>query len=296
MKKGIIYIILSGICFIVVNLFVKILGGGNSEVIISDLQKYPPHELVLARCVVSFIISLFIIKKKKIKVFGENKKWLIIRGLSGTIALTIFFYTIHYLPLAIASTIQYLAPIFTIIIAMLFFKERIKKIQWIFILISFLGIVFISLNKMNGINIINGQTSLTWITLGLISAVFSAIAYSAIVKLKDTDQPITIVIYFPMVAIPLMILLCLFDFTIPQGIEWFFLIIIGIFTQFAQILMTKALHIGNTSEIIPFQYLGAVYAFLVGYFIFNETLNMITNIGISLVIIGVIVNVIIRKN
>lgn len=293
MKKGIIYIILSGICFIIVNFFVKILGSENSETIIYDLQKYPPHELVLARCVVSFIISLFIIKKKKIKVFGENKKWLIIRGLSGTIALTIFFYTIHYLPIAIAATIQYLAPIFTIIIAMLFFKEKVKKIQWIFIFISFLGILFISLNK---INLINEKASLTWIMLGLISAIFSAIAYNAIVKLKDTDEPITIVIYFPMVAIPIMILLCLFDFTIPKGIEWFYLIMIGVFTQFAQILMTKALHLGNTSEIIPFQYLGAVYAFLVGYFIFNETLNMITNIGISLVIIGVVVNVIIRKN
>ena len=176
---------------------------------------------------------------------------------------------------------------------MLFFKEKVKKIQWIFIFISFLGILFISLNK---INLINEKASLTWIMLGLISAIFSAIAYNAIVKLKDTDEPITIVIYFPMVAIPIMILLCLFDFTIPQGIEWLYLIMIGIFTQFAQILMTKALHLGNTSEIIPFQYLGAVYAFLIGYFIFNETLNMITNIGISLVIIGVIVNVIIRKN
>ena len=293
MKKGITYIILSGICFIVVNFFVKILGGVNSEIIIADLQKYPPHELVLARCVVSFIISLFVIKKKKIQVFGVNKKWLIIRGLSGTIALTIFFYTIHYLPLAIASTIQYLAPIFTIIIAMLFFKEKVKKIQWIFIFISFLGILLMSLN---GLSLIHEQVALTWIMLGLISAIFSATAYNAIVKLKDTDQPITIVIYFPMVAIPIMILLCLFDFTIPQGIEWFYLIMIGIFTQFAQILMTKALHLGDTSEIIPFQYLGAVYAFLVGYFIFNETLNMITNIGISLVMIGVIVNVIIRKN
>jgi drug/metabolite transporter (DMT)-like permease len=98
-----------------------------------------------------------------------------------------------------------------------------------------------------------------------------------------------------MIAMPIMILLCFYSFTMPQGIEWILLLLIGIFTQFAQILMTYALHSGSASTITPFQYLGAIYAFLLGYFVFDETLNMIVNIGICLVISGVIVNALIRK-
>lgn len=295
MNKGILYIILSGLCFLIVNFFVKLLGAGDSQNIIEGLQKYPGHELVLARSIVSFAISLFIIKKKKLPLFGNNKRWLIIRGVSGTIALTIFFYTIHYLPLAIASTVQYLAPIFTIIIAMIVLKEKVKTLQWFFIGLSFSGVVLIALDKITGVNTEPDQISFFWLGLGFIAAVFSGLAYTAIIKLKSTDAPITIVFYFPMISIPIMILLCFYSFTIPQGIEWFFLLLIGIFTQLAQISMTRALHSGSASTITPLQYLGAIYAFLLGYFIFDETLSMIVNIGICLVISGVIVNVAIRK-
>ena len=132
--------------------------------------------------------------------------------------------------------------------------------------------------------------------MGILSAVFSGIAYTAIVKLKPTDAPITIVFYFPMIAIPFMIVLCLFEFTMPQGIEWIIILVIGVFTQFAQVLLTKAFHEGSASTISPFQYLGAIYAFLLGSFVFNETLSLIVNIGIFIVVGSVIINAFIRKS
>lgn len=294
MNRGILYIILSGLCFMVVNFFVKLLGAGDAQNIVTGLQKYPGHELVLARSIVSFAISLFIIKQRRLPVFGNNKKWLLIRGLAGTFALTIFFYTIHYLPLAVASTIQYLAPIFTVFFAMYFLKEKVKTLQWFFVGLSFLGVVLIAIDR-SLVSSSGEEISFLWLGLGIIAAVLAGLAYTAIMKLRNTDEPITIVLYFPMVAIPLMTILCFFDFTTPRGIEWGFLILIGIFTQFAQILLTKALHLGSASTITPFQYLGAIYAFLIGFFVFNETLSFVVNIGITLVISGVIINALLKK-
>ena len=140
-----------------------------------------------------------------------------------------------------------------------------------------------------------GGLSPLWLGAGMIAAVLSGVAYVAIMKLKPTDAPITIVMYFPMIAIPFMILLCLWEFTVPQGIEWLFLLIIGVFTQFAQITMTRALHSGNAATIVPFQYLGAIYGFIVGYFIFLESLSNTLLIGMSLVLFGVIVNSVLRQ-
>ena len=293
MNKGIVFIILSGLCFIVVNFFVKLLGAGEGQELVDNLQRYPAHELVLARSVVSFSISLFIIKRRKLSVFGNNKTWLLLRGISGTIALTIFFYTIHHLPLAVASTIQYLSPIFTVVLAIFFLKEHVKLIQWLFILLSFSGVALISFSNLF---IEQGEhLSLFWIGMGMLSAVFSGIAYTSIMKLRETDAPITIVMYFPMVAIPFMVIMCFWEFTTPQGIEWLFLLLIGIFTQLAQILLTKALHEGSASLIMPFQYLGAIYAFLIGFFLFDEKLSLIIDVGIVLVILGVLSNAIIRN-
>ncbi len=82
----------------------------------------------------------------------------------------------------------------------------------------------------------------------------------------------------------------------PQGIEWFIILIIGIFTQFAQVLLTKAFHEVSASTISPFQYLGAIYAFSLGTFVFNETLSLIVNIGIVIVVSSVVINAFIRKS
>lgn len=286
---------LSGICFIVVNTFVKVLGPNHTDGFLGDLQGYPAHELVLARSIVSFILSLIIIKQKKIPVFGVNKKWLIVRGLAGMIALTIFFYTMHNLPLAVAVTVQYLAPIFTIILAMILLKEKVRSFQWIFIAMSFLGGLLILISRGDS-SAGTGELSAFWLGLGVLSAVLSGVSYTAIMKLKSTDAPITIVFYFPMISIPFMALLCLFDFTMPQGMEWIYLLLIGIFTQLAQITLTRALHQGSASTIIPVQYLGAIYAFIVGYYLFGETLSNTIILGTVLVLSGVIINATLKKS
>lgn len=295
MKKGILYIILSGLSFTVVNFFVKLLGNPSSTSLGDGLQSYPAHELVLARSIVSFSISLFIIKQRKMPFWGNNKRWLLVRGISGTIALTLFFYTIHFLPLAVASTVQYLAPIFTVIFAIILLGEKVLARQWFFILLSFVGTALIASEKLIDPSLSTESFSFLWFGLGMLSAAFSGIAYVAIMKLRNTDQPITIVMYFPMIAAPIMTVLCFYDFTMPRGIEWLFLLIIGIFTQIAQILLTRALHIGNASTITPFQYLGAIYAFLIGLFVFHESLSWIVNLGIILTVSGVVINAALKK-
>jgi len=58
--------------------------------------------------------------------------------------------------------------------------------------------------------------------------------------------------------------------------------------------LTKALHLGSSSLIIPFQYLGIVYALFVGYFVFDERLNMMVNLGVLFIFLGIIMNAYLR--
>ncbi len=291
MNKGILYILLSGISFFFINFLVKTLGN-NPFPFLGEVQKYPPHELVFFRSLISFSISAYIIHRKKLPLFGVNRKWLFLRGFAGMIALTIFFFTLHHLPFAVASTLQYLSPIFTVFIAGLFFKERIHWFYWLTSIFAFIGVVLVGIKPSE--NSFNSY-SLIWIFLGVLSAFLSGVAYNAIHKLKDTEAPINIVIYFPMLALPIMGFWCLFDFTFPKGIEWVILLFIGIFTQIAQVCMTRAFMQGKTQIIAPFQYLGAIYALLSGFFVFNEVLNVVSIIGITLILLGVLLGVFIKK-
>ncbi len=286
--KGIQYILLSGLSFSLVNFFVKILGGNSGVFVNTNFQTYGAHELVFFRSLVSFTISAYVINKRNLPFFGNNKKWLLVRGFAGVIALTIFFFTLQKLPIAIASVVQYLSPIFTVILAIIVLKEKVLKAQWIFILAAFSGVLLIGMNNLFGGEKI--ALDQMWLLLGVVSAFFSGIAYVAIVKLKHTDSPVTIVMYFPMLALPIMGIWCIFDFVMPRGWEWLILLMIGIFTQMAQILMTKALHVSDTSRIVPFQYLGAIYAIFIGWFAFFEHLDFILLFGIGLIILSVVAN------
>lgn len=288
MLLGIRYILLSGLSFLLVNFLVKTLGGNNELSAYFHFQSYGAHELVFFRSLVSFAISAFIIKRRKLPFLGNNKKWLLVRGFAGVIALTIFFFTLQELPLAVASILQYLSPIFTVILAAILLKDKIFTVQWILILLAFCGVLLIAFANFSEKSVIVIRP--IWLVLGIVSSFFSAIAYVAIVKLKQTDQPISIVLYFPMLALPIMGIWCLVDFVMPIGWEWLVLLLIGVFTQVAQILMTKALHNADTAKIVPFQYLGAIYALLIGWFVFDERLSLLVIIGMTVIIFCVILN------
>jgi drug/metabolite transporter (DMT)-like permease len=229
-------------------------------------------------------------------IIGQNKKWLLIRGTAGMIALTLFFYTIHTLPIAISSILQYLAPIFTLLFATIWLKEKIKWLQWMCIGIALSGVFIIGIGKntAENIHILHTISNFKWIIIGVISAVFSGLAYVSVVKLKTTEQPLHVVIAFPMVSLPVMAIWTYFDFVIPIGIEWIYLILLGVFTQIAQVFMTKAFMFGDVAIVSPFQYLGSIYAIFVGTFLFNEILPFNSFVGIFLILTGVLLNIVVK--
>lgn len=188
----------------------------------------------------------------------------------------------------VAVTIQYLSPILTVILALFLFNEKVKPIQFVYFIVSFGGIIFLMLGENKGIS--THSISPLWVVAGVGSSIGSAIAYNAIQKCKDTDHPMNIVFYFPLVATPIMLVFCCFDAVFPRGIEWLFLILMGIFTQFAQLFMTKALHEGGLVKITPFNYVGAIYAFFIGLFLFNEFITWEALFGILLICFGVLAN------
>jgi drug/metabolite transporter (DMT)-like permease len=282
--KGILYLLLATFTFALVNMGVKLLNDPNF--LIPEPRSYPVYEVVFFRSLISLSICLAVIRAKKIPILGNNKKWLLVRGLTGATGLYLFFLTIQNMPMAVATTVQYLSPVFTIIIAIFLLNEKVKPIQWLFITISLSGIFVMGYDpgKMS-------DAHLTWLIVGVVSAFFSGIAYNAIMKCRDTDHPVVVVMYFPLVATPIMLVMCILNgFIIPAGIEWIILLLIGILTQVAQVCMTRAFIADSASTVAPLKYLGSVYAVLIGLFVFDETVSLYATTGMIFVVSGVILN------
>ncbi len=267
MPPGVKYIIISTIFFALMNVGVKY------------LTAIPAHEIVLFRGLVSLIVCYLMLRRLKISLWGNNKRLLIYRGLAGTAGLIMYFYTVQNMPLASAVTIQYMSPIFTIILAGIMLQESPRPIQWLFFIVSFAGVVMIK-----GFD---PRVDVMELVIGVSSAFFSGLAYNFIRKLKDYDQPLVVVFYFPMVTVPIIGTYTIFHWVTPNLEELIVLILIGLVTTAAQIYMTKAYQVDKASNISNFNYLGSIYAIVIGLLFFDETIGALAMAGIGLIIFGV---------
>ena len=263
-------------------MLLSVLGFALMNLVVKFLNHLPATELVFFRSVISLALSGWIIFRKKLHPLGNRRGLLFLRGLFGATALTLFFTTLQQLPLGTAITLQYLSPVFTSFFAIFLLKERVSWVQWLFFGLSIGGIVLIK-----GFD----PSMSPWLlAAGLLSAIFSGLAYNMIRLVRHTDEAVVVVFYFPLVALPIMLVFSFFYWENPSGWDWPLLLLMGLLTQFAQINMTKALQSTTLNKIAGFKYLGLLFAIGFDVVIFNVSYAWITLVGMALVVSGVLLN------
>src|SRR5690606_24545049 len=232
------------------------------------------------------IASYAILRQQRIPILGNNKKLLTLRGIAGCLGLIGSFYTLQNIPLASAVTINYLSPFFTAILGIFIVGQKLRPQQYIYFLLAIAGVWL-----LKGFDT---RISTLHLIVGLSAALFAGVAYNIIAKLKTSEHPLVIIFYFPLVTIPVVGIYCLFHWQQPIGVDWLYLLLIGLFTQCAQYYMTLSYQQANLSKVASLNYLGVIYAILFGYFLFDEMLNVYSFIGIGIIILSVILNLRVR--
>lgn len=270
-NKGVFYMVVATMFFATMNILVKY------------IPRVGAVEIVFFRSVVSLIMSYIVLRHQHIYVWGHNKKWLIIRGIAGSAGLLFFFATIKMMPLGSAIAIQYMSPVFTSLLGIFIVKEKVKPLQWLFFGLAFLGVV--------AIQGFDPRVTTTQVLIGVAGAAAAGMAYNSIRKLKSSDHPLVIIFYFPLVTIPVTGIYLINHWLNPTWFELVILLGIGIVTQFAQYFMTKAYQSDTLSKIASIQYIGIVFAITFGYLLFDETYDIMSGLGIIIIILAVILNV-----
>ena len=252
------------------------------KVCVKFVPHIPPIEIILFRSIISLVISLAFLLNQNVSIWGNNKKILFLRGLSGAIALSLFFMLLQQIPLAAASSMQYLSPVFTAILGVFIVKEKVAKRQFLYFGLSLIGIFIIQGfdTRISGFHL----------SLGLGSSLFTGFAYNFIRKLKTSEHPLVIIFYFPLVTIPFASIYSYFNWVTPLNWDWLILLLIGLFTQLAQYFMTRSYQTEELSKVSIINYTGIVYSLIFGFFVFNETYNGLTYLGMALLLSGVVLN------
>lgn len=253
------------------------------NVFVKKVSHLPAMELVFFRCTVSSAFCFAGMYQHKVSGSGANKKLLLLRGFFGTCALYLYFLTVQHMPLGTAVSVQYLSPIFTVIIASILLKEKITPVQILFSLISFSGVLFIK-----GFD---ARISLFYLGIGILSSVFSSFAYNMIRSLSGKEHPLVVVLHFQLMAAIIGFGFTLFNWVPPQGVDWLYLFLVGASTQLGQMAMTRSLQKEKISKVTILTYTGIIYAIVFGYFFFDESYGLLSIFGMIMIVAGVVLNI-----
>jgi drug/metabolite transporter (DMT)-like permease len=254
----------------------------------------PVFEIVAARALVSLLISYVDIRRKKISVWGNRYYLLCARGLAGAFALVCVYYALVNLPFAEATMLQYLHPMFTAVLAIIFLYERIHGATLLCILFSFIGLLIIVRPDFLFGHLSAGY-SLVAIVAAIAGAFGSAVAYVLVRKLSATEDSSVIIFYFPLIALPLSLALPSDKWIMPSNWDWLLLLMVGIATQVGQIGLTKAMQTETASKATSFSYLQVLFAVILGWLVFDELPQLWAWIGGALILLGAFINVFWRE-
>ena len=253
------------------------------NVLVKYLVSFPTLQIVFFRALGSLMITFIYLKKQRINQWGNQKQLLIYRGIVGVTSMILFFWGVHYISVGSAVTLRYIAPLFAGLLAVIYLKETIKPLQWLFFITAFLGVYLIKNYDASGSNF--------GVFLVLLAAFFSAVVYILISKIGNKDHPVVVVHYFMLIATLVGGVGSLFFWRSPSLDELILLLSLGVFGFFGQLYMTKAFQNAEAHMVAPFKYVEVIFTLLFGVFILQENYELLHLVGTFLVIVSLVFNV-----
>jgi len=271
MLKAISLKVISALLFAVMSALVRFLG-----------EKYPVGQIVFYRSAFAILpVVLIYAWRNELSAAVRTLRPLghVGRGLISICGMFCNFSALARLPIVDATAISFAAPLITVALAAIFLKERVRIYRWSAVIVGFIGILVMLGPHFD----LAAYSTATVTTLGLGFAIGGAFCNAGSViqtrRLTETETTSSIVFYFSLICAlaglatwPLSRLLPAWglDWLEPTWPELAALVIVGLCGGLAHILLTESYRWAPASVVAPFDYTAMVWAFLLGYFFFNE--------------------------
>lgn len=266
-QMAIILMLLAALFFSILQVCVNLTG-----------ERIPLMEQVFFRNIISMIVSFIIIKKNHLSLFGEKKyqPLLFMRSLFGLLGLVSLFYAASRAAQADVTILSKLSPFLITILAYVFLKEKISRIQVPALIIAFIGALFV----VNPVF----KSNLFPLFIAFLCALFSSVSYTLLAYFRDKVSGMTVIMHFSTFCVLTSLPFFIMDFTMPSLTDFLLLLIIGVCGACGQIALTYAYRKAPAAEVSIYNYSGILFSALLGYFVLGEALPISSIIGGALVI------------
>lgn len=283
---------LAGMLFISINdMLVKSLSGG-----------YPLHQLILLRSVVAIGFTVVLVRLEGGFALLNTGRWTLhaLRALFILIANSSLYAAIASLPLATATALYFVAPLFVTLLSIPVLGESVGPRRFGAIGLGFAGVLFMMVPQMSA-----DEGSYGWVVvLPVIAAAFYAGMSVLTRKLGKTSRASVLALHMQIAFISISMLVYLiagdgrfaegstnpsvqFMFRAwvwPNASDWLPIAGLGLMSTIIGYLMTQAYRLSRASVVAPFEYVLLIFSLFWGWTIFGEWPDKTVIMGATIVI------------
>jgi S-adenosylmethionine uptake transporter len=192
------------------------------------------------------------------------------------VAISLWSHGVKEAPITTAAIMSFTVPIFVLLLASIFLRERVTWPMWVATLIGFCGIVLV----------LQPSSWSCWGTSMLFLLAAGVFGLLDIINKKYVTQEsvLCMLFYSTLVSTILLALPALYAGKMPTQQALWWLLVLGIGSNLILYFLLKASALASVSSLAPFRYLELLISMGVGYLFFQELPDSNHYLGAAIII------------
>lgn len=196
----------------------------------------------------------------------------------GWAGVTLMFASVAYIPLADATAISFLNPVFAMILAIPLLGERVGAIRWSAAALAFAGALVLLRPTPDSFQ--------PAAILALGAAMVMGMELIFIKKLARRENPFQILLINNAIGLVIATLAVLPFWQTPTPLQWALLAALGLCMATAQTFFVNGMARADASFVAPFSYATLIFAALYDLLVFAQRPDAVTMLGAGIIIAG----------
>ncbi len=238
--------------------------------------------------VLMVLLPFLLFSQFRLAILSADLKAHMIHATLSVASMTCFYFALRTLPIVTVTSINFTTPTIAIILASLLYRDHISPLSWFSLAIGFAGALIILKPDINGISF-----DMVVVMLG---SFLAACTNLAVRRMPARSSNFAVIFYLTCAGMLFFGLPGLFEFRLPQGSQWLWVLLLGLVALGVHSFIILAYRFSTSMLIGALDYLRIVWALAFGFFIFNEKPLVPELIGITMICASGLISVTQMRN
>ncbi len=236
-----------------------------------------PFEVTFFRCFIGLVLVMPMVVGTAGAFRTRRLSVHLMRGTLSVVSMLSLFYAMANIPLAMATAILFTRPIWMLVLAWLFLRERVGADRWIAAAVGFSGvIVMVQPWQVGEVSMAFG-----W---ALVAAISIAGVQTFIKNMSGSETGSTVIFYFALITSAATFGPAIAVWRTPGVWELALLVVVAIAGNLSQYFAVKSYRLADASAVASVDYVQLVFAGAYGFALFGERPSVATVAGALIIV------------